>query len=128
MKPARFYSRPPRLDGGGQAVHLGCVSRGGLLVETVQAGPDDMALRVRTGQRKDAAKLLLDDVSLQNLHPGVAGVDQRVPHLRKGFGAQPFVSGQQPAACRPGRVALAAAPALGFADDSLADLGEYGAC
>jgi hypothetical protein len=38
-------------------------------------------------QRKEAAKLLLDRVALKNPHPGVAGVDQRVPHLGKGFRA-----------------------------------------
>ena len=56
---ARFNGRPPGLDGGGQTVHLGCVGRGGLLVETVQVGPDDMALGVRAGETKQAAKLLL---------------------------------------------------------------------
>src|SRR5450759_5743527 len=84
---ARLDRWPPRLDGGGQAVRLGCVSGGGLLVEAVQAGPDDVAFGVRAGQRKDAAKLLLDHVGLKDLHPGVAGVDQRVPHPGKGFGA-----------------------------------------
>jgi hypothetical protein len=59
---ARFDSRPPRLDGGGQAVRLGCLSRGGLLIETIQAGPDDVAFGVGTGQRKDTSKLLLDGI------------------------------------------------------------------
>lgn len=45
--------------------------------------------------------------------------------LAKGFGAQRLVGGQQPAPVGPGRVDLAAAPAVGFADDSLADLGEH---
>ena len=73
------------------AVRLGCVSRGGLLVETVQAGPYDVAFGVRTGQRKDAAKLLLDDVSLQNLHPGVAGVqNSRHGELNHAVSGWPF--------------------------------------
>ena len=84
---ARFYSWPPRLDGGGQAVRLGRVSRGGALVEAVEAGPDDVAFGVRTRQTKEAAKLLFDCVRRKDLHPGVTCVDQRIPHLRKGFGA-----------------------------------------
>ena len=56
---ARFDGRPPRLDGGGQAVHLGRVGRGGLLVEAVQVGPDDVAFGVCAGQAEQAAQLLL---------------------------------------------------------------------
>jgi len=52
---ARFDGRPPGLDGGGKAVRLGCVGRGGLLIETVQAGPDDVAFGVRAGQAEQAA-------------------------------------------------------------------------
>ena len=49
----------------------------------------------------------------------------RPAYPAKGFGTQALVSGQQPSACGPGRVGLAAASALGFADDPLADLGEH---
>src|SRR5665811_2246418 len=88
---ARFYSWPPRLDGGGQAVRLGRVGRSGALVEAVEAGPDDVAFGVRTRQTKQATKLLLDRIGLKNHHPGVTGVDQRIPHLRKGFRTQTLV-------------------------------------
>jgi hypothetical protein len=75
-----------------------------------------LAFGVRTRQTKQAAKLLLDRIGLKNQHPSVTGVDQRIPHPRKGFRPQPLVSGQQPAPRSPGRVGLAAAPALGFAN------------
>ena len=59
------------------------------------------------------------------MYSGVASVDQRVPQPRKGFRPEPLVSGQQRATGRPGRISLAPAPPLGFADDPLADLGEH---
>jgi len=46
---ACFDGWPPRFDGGGQAVRLGCVGRGGVLVEAVESAPDDVALRVGPG-------------------------------------------------------------------------------
>jgi hypothetical protein len=53
---ACFDGRPPGLDGGGQAVCLGCVGRGCVLVEAVQAGPDDVAFGVGPGQGEQGAE------------------------------------------------------------------------
>jgi hypothetical protein len=54
-----------------------------------------------------------------------AGQGEQGPQiLLDGFRPEPLMCGEQPAPGSPGRVALAAAPATGFADDSLADLGE----
>jgi len=99
---ARFDRRPPGLDGGGQAVCFGRVGRSRMLVEAVQPSPDDVAPGGGPGQGEQRPQVFFDRVRLQDLHPGITGVDQRVPHPRKGFRAQPLMGGQQPAPRVPG--------------------------
>ena len=47
---------PPCLDGGVQAVGLGCVVGCRLLVEALVAGPDQVALRIGAGHRLSRAQ------------------------------------------------------------------------
>ena len=60
-------------------------------------------------------------VSAQYLQTGVAGVDQRVPHLLERLRPEVLMAGQQPASDPPGRVDLAAAAALILTHDPLPD-------
>jgi len=50
---------PPGIDGGGQAVCLGRVGGCRLLVEALEAGPDEVALRIGAGQVEQGAELFL---------------------------------------------------------------------
>jgi len=44
--------------------------------EAVEAGPDDVAFGEGPGQGEQGAEFVFDRVGLQDLHVGVAGVDQ----------------------------------------------------
>src|SRR5665647_1528719 len=101
--------RPPRVDGRGEAVDLGCAGRRGVVVERVQAPRDHASVGVGPGQGEQGAQVFFDDVGAQDLQAGGAGVDQRVPHLDERLGAQVLVAGEQAAPDPPGWVDLAAA-------------------